>query len=276
MRALEPEVFDAVFAQIESLLPARPTNTRSGVTGHGCPTGSACGPCWSAWSPGAPGSTRSAWWVARSLTRPCAPGATSGSRPESSTPWPRPWSAPTRPRSGSISMTPWSTAPSTRHPAVGRARAKAQLTEASSAGSGRMATDEDGIPIGWVADRANRNDCVLLPATLEEVDARGCSKRSPPCTSTAATTTESCAAGGRTRHRRSRPRSGPSGTTSSPNPGPARAPLAGRAHQLVALELRPAPTQHRPQARPSQGPAGLRHRHLAHRQADRPQARDGG
>jgi transposase len=36
-----------------------------------------------------------------------------------------------------------------------------------------IATDTFGIPIGWVSDGANRNDCVMLPATLEAVAARG-------------------------------------------------------------------------------------------------------
>jgi transposase len=36
-----------------------------------------------------------------------------------------------------------------------------------------IATDEAGIPIGWIADRANHNDCVILPETLDEVAKRG-------------------------------------------------------------------------------------------------------
>jgi transposase len=36
-----------------------------------------------------------------------------------------------------------------------------------------IATDRNGIPIGWVTDGANRNDCVLLPPTLEDVARRG-------------------------------------------------------------------------------------------------------
>jgi transposase len=36
-----------------------------------------------------------------------------------------------------------------------------------------VATDANGVPIGWVIDGANRNDCVLLPTTLEAVAARG-------------------------------------------------------------------------------------------------------
>jgi transposase len=36
-----------------------------------------------------------------------------------------------------------------------------------------IATDRNGVPIGWATDGANRNDCVLLPPTLEDVAARG-------------------------------------------------------------------------------------------------------
>ncbi|MFZ0058688.1 MAG: IS5 family transposase [Acidimicrobiales bacterium] len=36
-----------------------------------------------------------------------------------------------------------------------------------------IATERNGIPIGWTTDGANRNDCALLPATLESVAARG-------------------------------------------------------------------------------------------------------
>lgn len=36
-----------------------------------------------------------------------------------------------------------------------------------------VATDACGIPIGWVIDGANRNDCVLLGPTLEAVAGRG-------------------------------------------------------------------------------------------------------
>ena len=36
-----------------------------------------------------------------------------------------------------------------------------------------VATDTNGVPIGWVTDGANRNDCVMLPTTLDAVAARG-------------------------------------------------------------------------------------------------------
>ncbi len=36
-----------------------------------------------------------------------------------------------------------------------------------------IATEKNGIPIAWVTDGANRNDCVLLQATLKAVQTRG-------------------------------------------------------------------------------------------------------
>jgi transposase len=36
-----------------------------------------------------------------------------------------------------------------------------------------IATDTFGIPIGWTTDGANRHDCVMVPATLEALASRG-------------------------------------------------------------------------------------------------------
>jgi transposase len=36
-----------------------------------------------------------------------------------------------------------------------------------------IAVDVSGIPIGWIADRANHNDSVILPDTLDDVERRG-------------------------------------------------------------------------------------------------------
>ena len=36
-----------------------------------------------------------------------------------------------------------------------------------------MATDTNGVPIGWVIDGANRNDSILLAPTLDDVPGRG-------------------------------------------------------------------------------------------------------
>ncbi|MDA8394060.1 MAG: transposase, partial [Candidatus Dormibacteraeota bacterium] len=36
-----------------------------------------------------------------------------------------------------------------------------------------IATEHQGVPIGWAIDAANRNDCLLLPPTLDAVAQRG-------------------------------------------------------------------------------------------------------
>ena len=36
-----------------------------------------------------------------------------------------------------------------------------------------IATEHNGVPIGWAIDAANRNDCLLLPPTLDAVAQRG-------------------------------------------------------------------------------------------------------
>jgi transposase len=36
-----------------------------------------------------------------------------------------------------------------------------------------IATDRNGVPVGWAIDGANRNDCVLFPATIAAVASRG-------------------------------------------------------------------------------------------------------
>lgn len=36
-----------------------------------------------------------------------------------------------------------------------------------------IATDRNGVPIGWAVDGANRNDCVLFPPTIATVASRG-------------------------------------------------------------------------------------------------------
>ena len=40
-----------------------------------------------------------------------------------------------------------------------------------------LATDANGIPIGWMTDGANRNDCVMLPSTLDAVAAARSARR---------------------------------------------------------------------------------------------------
>jgi transposase len=57
-----------------------------------------------------------------------------------------------------------------------------------------LCADRHGIPLGWIADGANRNDCVLLEPTLDAVAERDCSPSVRRCTPTVATTTASSAA----------------------------------------------------------------------------------
>ena len=58
-------------------------------------------------------------------------------------------------------------------PAGGEGTGKSPVDRGKTGWKWSVATDTRGIPIGWVVDGANRNDCVLLPATLDAVAARG-------------------------------------------------------------------------------------------------------
>lgn len=58
-------------------------------------------------------------------------------------------------------------------PAGGEGTGKSPVDRGKLGWKWSIATEKNGIPIGWAADGANRNDCVLLPATLESVGARG-------------------------------------------------------------------------------------------------------
>jgi transposase len=113
-----------------------------------------------------------------------------------------------------------------------------------------IATDDAGIPIGWIADRANHNDSMILPETLEEVAKRGLldkigtlhldrgydSARVRGHVAHLGITNLVCE---KTHHRNHH--------SAAPKPKSVLAlgPMASRADQLVALELRPAAPQHR-------------------------------
>ena len=123
-----------------------------------------------------------------------------------------------------------------------------------------IATDRNGVPIGWVSDGANRNDCVLLPATLDAVAGRGLLQEVETLHLDRGYDNNICSIrvhstrGRRLRHRR---------TTQDRNrrqaqAGAARHALAGRADQLVAFQLRPATTKHRSVRSPPPGPVGPR------------------
>ena len=140
---------------------------------------------------GCSGWTRSAWW-ARSRTRRCAGGATSGSPPACSTL--RETCSP--PRRGRGARSPRRVVDGSIHkaPCGGEGTEKVRLTGENSAGSGRRPpTRTASRSAGGSRRQPQRRD--LLAATLEGGGRPGdCSTRSRPCTSTAATTTAWCAA----------------------------------------------------------------------------------
>jgi transposase len=58
-------------------------------------------------------------------------------------------------------------------PSGGEGTGKSRVDRGKLGWKWSIATEKNGIPIAWVADGANRHDCTLLPATLEAVETRG-------------------------------------------------------------------------------------------------------
>jgi hypothetical protein len=130
-----------------------------------------------------------------------------------------------------------------------------------------VAADGHGIPIGWTTDGANRNDLRLLQPTLDAVEATGLHHdiamlhldrglrlpQDPP-------------GARRTRlHRARHPEARHQAPTRHPAPLDPRAALDRRGHELVVIQLRPAPPQHRPpHPTPPRRPLP-RHRRPTHR-----------
>ena len=133
---------------------------------------------------------------------------------------------------------------------MARERAETRLTGANSGWKWSLLTDRRGIPIGWAADAANRNDLLLFTPTLETVGDRGllCETLHLDRGYDCATVRSFCVANGlhdvvcAKRRADTRP-----GVRKRPRDRPPRVALASRAHQLVALELRSTSTQYRPQ-----------------------------
>ena len=108
-------------------------------------------------------------------------------------------------------------------------------------------TDKVGIPFGWTADGANRNDSVLLAPTLEDAERRGLTEeietiwldRGYDSAATRVRLSEAriddavIAKKRKTRQPRQGDEEAPDGSA-----------LAGRADELLALELRPVEAEH--------------------------------
>jgi putative transposase len=58
-------------------------------------------------------------------------------------------------------------------PAGGEGTGKNPTDRAKLGWKWSILTEKNGIPVGWTIDSANRNDCVLLEATLESALERG-------------------------------------------------------------------------------------------------------
>ena len=203
-------------------------------------------------------------------TRRCGPGTTNGWLLASSTRSPMKRSPRMTGSSNSTCRSARSTAPSTKHRAEAQVPARTRPTEADPDGSGRCsltatASRSDGRPTG----EPSRRDLVRTHPgrrTPARTDRRH--RHVAPRSRVRQRT--------RPRPRRRLPhrRSGLREEANSGNrPRQAGCPvgdaLADRTHQLVAVELRPTPPQHRPAHRTPPGPTRPRNRPHHHDQTDR-------
>lgn len=173
MRALEPEVFDAVWKQTESLLPAPPDHHPLGCHRPRVPDRICL------WAMLVRLVTGCSWVDAERLVAATVSDTTLRTRRDE-------WIA------AGVFDALAETMVGAYEAAVGLdlddAMVDGSIHKAPCGGEGTgkspvdrgklgwkwsLATDADGIPIGWVAAPANRNDSVLLPATLEAVDDQG-------------------------------------------------------------------------------------------------------
>ena len=201
-------------------------------------------------------------------SRHCVAAATSGSRPECSRVWSRKPSLATTGSWASRSTIFAVDGSQHKAPAGGEGTGPNCTDRGRSGWKWSIATDTDGIPVGWVAAAANRNDCTLFASCSTRSPNVDSSPMSTPCTSTAATTTTSCAVACDERDiEHVIPRCRPRGRARRKRVGATRVALACRTDQLVVDELRSTPTQHRPSPRPPHCRTRTRDRSDHHRQA---------
>ncbi len=132
-----------------------------------------------------------------------------------------------------------------------------------------VATDTNGVPIGWVSEGANRHDSILLAPTLDDIARRGllCDietiwlDRGYDSAVTRTRLAERQIADAVIAKKRKK------GSAAGPKHQPMGSALAGRADQLVAEQLRSAPAQHRPVQLPPPRSARTGRRPHHHRQA---------
>ena len=158
-------------------------------------------------------------------------------------------------------------------PCGGEGTGKSPVDRRKSGWKRSIATDGARIPVAWAAAGANRNDIMLFdPKPLPRSNDKASITTPRPCTSTA--DTGAPASTGQPPLRASPTWCGAPQTQTRPRrprrtgPSAAGAALARRANQLMAVQLRPAATKHRPKTRAPPRPARPRrhphHRHQTH------------
>ena len=156
-------------------------------------------------------------------------------------------------------------------PCGGPGTGKSPVDRRKSGWKTSIATDAAGIAVGWAADGANRNDITLFGPTVDQIAERGLHHDIDTLHLDRGYAGRRCRS--RRWHRRHLParqaQARPRRQPCRARPRAAGTALGRRAHQLVARQLRPDPTQHRPQTRAPTRPARPRrhahHRHQTHR-----------
>ncbi len=118
-----------------------------------------------------------------------------------------------------------------------------------------VATDTNGVPIGWVTEGANRNDSILLAPTLDDVRKRGLLSDIETLWRSRLRLRAHPHLPRRTRHRRRHDRQEAQARLGHRHQDSAHGTsVACRAHQLLVEQLRPNEEECRPVQRPPAGP----------------------
>lgn len=127
-----------------------------------------------------------------------------------------------------------------------------------------VAADGHGLPIGWAIDGANRNDLRLLHPTLDAVEATGLHHdigQHPAPRPRLRLPQDQSRARRPEPHRSRHPETRHQASARQPPPAHARTSLGRRSHQHLVVQLRPTPPQHRPPQPPPTRRPLPRHRH---------------
>ena len=155
-------------------------------------------------------------------------------------------------------------------PCGGDGTGKSPVDRGKSGWKWSLLTDRNSIPVSWAADGANRHDIVLFEPTVAAAAGGAACRRGDPAFGPRLRLRRRQGVRGQPRHRRRRVRQETqTGRRSRQDHSPAGVALGHRAHQLVAVELRAATTQHRPPATTPLRPTRPGDRLAAHRQTHR-------